>query len=107
MNFLYNCVQECILSVVQSLCHCELSLVPAPGAGGGGESYLANTLPPRDLLGTLVLVMLDHITDNRHGLATVQASLRTFLMLTEHDYGFFHLKKSVVHDLHPITNFLS
>lgn len=77
------------------MCHCELSLVPAPGVGGGGESYLANTLPPRDLLGTLVLVMLDHITDNRHGLATVQASLRTFLMLTEHDYGFFHLKKSV------------
>lgn len=32
------------------------------------------------------------------GLATMQASLRTVPLLTEHDYDFFHLKKSNVQD---------
>lgn len=88
------------MSVVQSLCHCELTLVPPPGVmlvGGATATtpdvYLANTLPPRDLLGTLILVMLEHISDNLNSLTTLQPTLRTFLMLTEHDYGFFHLKK--------------
>ncbi|XP_054285555.1 protein virilizer-like isoform X1 [Macrosteles quadrilineatus] len=90
--------QECIVSVVQSLCHCELTLVPPPGVVLVGattphpDTYLANTLPPRDLLGTLLLVMLEHVGDARNNLTTLQPSLRTFLMLTEHDYGFFHLK---------------
>ncbi|XP_046659595.1 protein virilizer isoform X2 [Homalodisca vitripennis] len=88
--------QECILSVIQSLCHCELTLVPPPGILQGGavstEMYLANTLPPRDLLGTLTLVMLEHAADPGHSQTTVQGCLRAFLMLTEHDYGFFHLK---------------
>lgn len=92
--------QECIVSIVQSLCHTELTLLPPPGmllVGGGSttppEIYLANTLPPRDLLGTLILVMLEHVSNMQHSLTTLQPTIRTFLMLTEHDYGFFHLKK--------------
>jgi len=99
--------QECVVSVIQSLCDTEVTLLPPPGTtlcgGGGGEPgsvptadvYLANALPPRDLLLTLCTVMLEHIANIEHSFTTLLPTVRTFLMLTEHDYGFYHLKRYV------------
>jgi len=99
--------QECVVSVIQSLCDTEVTLLPPPGTtlggGGGGEPgsvptadvYLANALPPRDLLLTLCTVMLEHIANIEHSFTTLLPTVRTFLMLTEHDYGFYHLRRYV------------
>lgn len=103
--------QECVVSVIQSLCDTEVTLLPPPGTtlggGGGGEPssvptpdvYLANALPPRDLLLTLCTVMLEHIANIEHSFTTLLPTVRTFLMLTEHDYGFYHLKRYVTESL--------
>lgn len=106
--------QECIISIVQSLCHTELTLLPPPGmllVGGTAstppEIYFANTLPPRDLLGTLILVMLEHVSNMQHSLTTLQPTIRTFLMLTEHDYGFFHLRNCLEKKTDTLWNLLA
>jgi hypothetical protein len=103
--------QECVVSVIQSLCDTEVTLLPPPGTtlggGGGGEPgsvptadvYLANAVPPRDLLLTLCTVMLEHIANIEHSFTTLLPTVRTFLMLTEHDYGFYHLKRYVAESL--------
>lgn len=100
--------QECVVSVIQSLCDTEVTLLPPPGTTlGGGEPglmpasdvYLANALPPRDLLLTLCTVMLEHIANIEHSFTTLLPTVRTFLMLTEHDYGFYHLKRYVTKSL--------
>lgn len=84
--------QECVVSVIQSLCDTEVSLLPQPGPGITAEAYLANLLPPRDMLITLCTVLVEHIENIDHSFTTLLPTLRTFLMLTEHDYGFSHLK---------------
>jgi hypothetical protein len=97
--------QECVVSVIQSLCDTEVTLLPPPGTtlvGGGGvdigsmptaDVYLANALPPRDLLLTMCTVMLEHVANIEHSFTTLLPTVRTFLMLVEHDYGFYHLKR--------------
>lgn len=101
----YVQAQECVVSVIQSLCDTEVTLLPPPGTtlvgGGGGDPgsmptpdvYLANALPPRDLLVTMCTVMLEHVANIEHSFTTLLPTVRTFLMLTEHDYGFYHLKR--------------
>lgn len=97
--------QECVVSVIQSLCDTEVTLLPPPGTtlvgGGGGDVasmptadvYLANALPQRDLLLTMCTVMLEHVANIEHSFTTLLPTVRTFLMLMEHDYGFYHLKR--------------
>ena len=98
--------QECVVSVIQSLCDTVVTLLPPPGTtliGSTGDPgsmptpdvYLANALPPRDLLITMCTVMLEHIANIEHSFTTLLPTVRTFLMLTEHDYGFYHLRRYV------------
>ncbi|XP_075224431.1 VIR_N domain-containing protein isoform X2 [Lycorma delicatula] len=108
--------QECIISVMQCLCDTELTLLPPSGGivvGGTNSTpsdvYLANTLPSRDLLGTLCLVMLEHIINTRDLstiLPTYNPIIRTFVMLTEHDYGYFHLKNCLEKKPEALWTFL-
>ncbi|KAL1128905.1 hypothetical protein AAG570_013439 [Ranatra chinensis] len=90
--------QECFLSIVQSLCDAEVSLVPPPGLAVASninvtnEMYLANALPAKDLLVTLCAAVVEHVSCSNHGLSTMLPAMRTLLLLTEHDYGFYHLK---------------
>nr|CAD7407518.1 unnamed protein product [Timema poppensis] len=86
--------QECVVSVIQSLCDTEVTLLPPPGPAPAPtpEVYLANALPPRDLLVTLCSVLLEHVANIEHSFTTLLPTVRTFLMLTEHDYGLFHLR---------------
>ncbi|XP_066999085.2 protein virilizer isoform X2 [Anabrus simplex] len=90
--------QECVVSVIQSLCDTEVTLLSTPSdqtpqlQTPTPEMYLANSLPPRDLLVSMVSVMLEHISNIEHSFTTLLPTVRTFLMLTEHDYGFYHLK---------------
>lgn len=93
--------QECVVSVIQSLCDTEVTLLSPPSNGLCNDSqpnlptadvYLANALPPRDLLLAMITVMLEHISNIEHSFTTLLPTVRTFLMLTEHDFGFYHLK---------------
>ncbi|XP_060534477.1 protein virilizer [Cylas formicarius] len=84
--------QECILSVVQSFCDVEIALTQATTAASP-ERYLANALPVKEHLLTYVDVMLDHLASPENSFVTYLPIVRTLLLLTEHDYGFRHLKE--------------
>ncbi|XP_063240539.1 protein virilizer isoform X2 [Bacillus rossius redtenbacheri] len=89
--------QECVVSVIQSLCDIDVTLLPPPGTILSSvlpspEVYLSNALPPGDLLSNLCSILLEHISNVEHSFTTLLPTVRTFLMLTEHDYGFYHLR---------------
>ncbi|KAK3914172.1 Protein virilizer-like protein [Frankliniella fusca] len=95
--------QECVVSVIQSLCDVDISLLPPPGTGvdstASSQQFLASALPPREILATFCAVLLEHVTILQHSFTTLLPTVRTFLMLAEHDYGFYHLKSKDSADL--------
>ncbi|XP_014279461.1 protein virilizer isoform X2 [Halyomorpha halys] len=86
--------QEYITSIIQSLCDSEITLVPPSNLSHTvtNETFLANALPSKETLVTFCNAMLEHITSNEHALATVLPVMRTLVLLTEHDYTYYHLK---------------
>ncbi|KAF5276514.1 hypothetical protein FQA39_LY06583 [Lamprigera yunnana] len=83
--------QECVLSIIQSLCDTEISygseLVP--------DIYLSNSLPAKDTLLSFIAMMFDHLmADN--SFVTYLPIMRTLLLLMEHDYGFYHLRDYLI-----------
>ncbi|XP_064640162.1 protein virilizer homolog isoform X2 [Lineus longissimus] len=82
--------QECIVSIIQSLCDPEIVLIT--GENMGILEQLSICLPSKDHLHQICLALLDHIGNMDHSYASILPALRTLVMLTEHDYGFFHLK---------------
>ena len=53
---------------------------------------LACTLPDKELMSQIVAALLEHISNPSHSYASLLPCVRTLVMLTEHDYGFYHLK---------------
>lgn len=86
--------QECILSIIQSFCDCEISVmqVSVSGSAISSEEYLANAVPIKEHLLVFLVVMLEHLAAD-NPFVTYLPILRTFLLLTEHDYGFYNLKE--------------
>ena len=60
-----------------------------------GVFQLACTLPDKELMAQVVGALLEHISNPSHSYASLLPCVRTLVMLTEHDYGFYHLKVSV------------
>ncbi|XP_066149127.1 protein virilizer [Euwallacea fornicatus] len=90
--------QECILSIIQSFCDAELSLLQTPLDGTSklsSETYLANALPLKEHLQTFIGVILDHL-GSENSFVTYLPIVRTLLLLTEHDYGFYHLRETLL-----------
>ncbi|KAJ8303301.1 hypothetical protein KUTeg_019697 [Tegillarca granosa] len=82
--------QECVVSIIQSLCDLEVSMV-------AGESVpvldqIAYSLPPADYMSQITAALLDHMCNPDHSYASILPCVRTLVMLTDHDYGFYHLK---------------
>nr|CAH7713265.1 unnamed protein product [Callosobruchus chinensis] len=87
--------QECILSIIQSFCDIEITLMqssPSEGTALTSEQYLANALPVKDHLLMFIHMMWEHLS-NDNSFVTYLPIVRTLLLLTEHDYGFYHLKE--------------
>lgn len=85
--------QECIINIIQNLCDTEITLVQnCDGIKSEitSEMYLSNSLPSKDMLTLFISTMIDHLTAE-HSFQTILPIIRTFLLLTEHDYGFYHL----------------
>ncbi|XP_076274997.1 protein virilizer-like isoform X2 [Rhynchophorus ferrugineus] len=90
--------QECILSILQSFCDVEITLMQNPIEGTlaiNSETYLANAMPIKEHLLTFIDMILDHLTsDNSY--VTYLPIVRTLLLLTEHNYGFYHLRERLL-----------
>lgn len=98
--------QECILSLMQSLCDCEISLYqnPVNGQHLSSEVYLANALPTKEILIQFLSVILDHLMCYDNSFVTYLPAVRTLILLTEHDYGFYHLKECASRKSEPFFN---
>lgn len=92
--------QECVVSIMQSLCDIDISLMTPPSSGSistiSYQQFLASALPPRELLSLFCSVLLEHMSNTQHSFTTLLPTVRTFLMLVEHDYGFYHLKSCML-----------
>ncbi|XP_023242093.1 protein virilizer homolog [Centruroides sculpturatus] len=92
--------QECIVSILQSLCDPDIGFVTLEG-GASVSEVLANSLPPKEHISEISGALIQHIGNHQHTFASVLPSLRTLVMLTEHDFGFFYVKQALIQ--HPST----
>lgn len=90
--------QECILSIIQSFCDIEITLLQNPINDMNeltSELYVANSMPTKEHLLTFINIIVDHLgSDN--SFVTYLPVVRTLLLLTEHDYGFYHLRETLI-----------
>lgn len=87
---------EYISSIVQYLCDQDIALiVPISGESPVSElDQLANSLPSKDLLPSICDSLMETLSNNDSSYTTLLTCIRTMMFLSEHDYGFFHLKSS-------------
>lgn len=101
--------QECILSIIQSFCDSEITLLRLPPDEKTeitSEMYLANALPVKDTFLCLINTMLDHLMGD-NCFITLLPIVRTMLLLTEHDYGFYHLCECLQKRTEPLAKLLN
>ncbi|XP_074646809.1 uncharacterized protein LOC141902811 [Tubulanus polymorphus] len=84
--------QECIVSILQSICDPEISILP-PESVQEPELLLSSSIPCRELLNEICNGLLIHTGHIDHNYASILLALRTLVMLLEHDYGFTLLKQ--------------
>ncbi|XP_078337705.1 protein virilizer homolog isoform X3 [Crassostrea virginica] len=82
--------QECIVSIIQSLCDPEVALVM--GENISIQDQIACALPSGNYMTQITTALLDHMGSADHSYASILPCVRTLVMLTEHDYGFYYLK---------------
>lgn len=83
--------QECILSIIQSFCDAEISLMQN-SSEQLSNIYLSNALPNKEHLISFIEVITEHIFNN-NSFVTYLPAVRMIFLLTEHDYGFYHLRE--------------
>ncbi|XP_039592310.1 protein virilizer homolog isoform X1 [Polypterus senegalus] len=88
---------EFIVTLIQSLCDQDIALIVASSLDGtiSETEQLASALPSKDLLCTMCDSMLELFSNTESSYTLLLTSIRTMMFLTEHDYGFFHLKSSL------------
>ncbi|KAG8190819.1 hypothetical protein JTE90_028318 [Oedothorax gibbosus] len=90
--------QECTVSILQSLCDPDISFVTFE-SGALLNEVLSSSLPSKEHMALICGALVQHIGCHKHSYSSVLPSLRTLVMLTEHDYGYFHVKQGL--DQHP------
>ncbi|GFQ90344.1 protein virilizer homolog [Trichonephila clavata] len=90
--------QECIVSILQSLCDPDISFVTFD-SGSPVNEVLSSSLPSKEHMTIICGALIQHIGCHKHSYSSVLPSLRSLVMLTEHDYGYFHVKQGL--DQHP------
>jgi hypothetical protein len=88
--------QECILSIIQSFCDIEITLLQSAIEKSEitSDLYLANALPIKEHLLNFISMILDYLQVDS-SFVTYLPAVRTLLLLTEHDYGFYHLREQL------------
>lgn len=102
--------QECVISIISSFYDSEITLltqfdsVPSIKMEVTDESsentkpvmtpeiYLANAIPSKDILISLINASLEYLANENSIPSIILSVLRTFFLLTEHDYGFYYFK---------------
>lgn len=91
-------VQEHVILILQALFDADVTLVPISSIESQDDAsvndiFLANALPSKELLNIFVSALLDHIGNKEHSFMTILSALKALMLLTEHDYGFYYLRR--------------
>lgn len=86
--------QECVLSIVQSFCDTEITLLQNfVEEGVNSDHYLANALPMKEHLLLFIATIVEHLTNDNRTFVTYLPVVRILLLLTERDYGFYFVRE--------------
>ncbi|KAF4798034.1 Protein virilizer like protein [Turdus rufiventris] len=95
-NVTHQQCAECVTSLLQSLCDQDIALIlPSSSEGSVSElEQLSNSLPSKELMPLICDCLMETLTNSESSYSCLLTCIRTMMFLTEHDYGFYHLKSS-------------
>ncbi|XP_075682023.1 protein virilizer homolog isoform X2 [Rhinoderma darwinii] len=96
-NVIHQQCAEYVASIVQYLCDQDIALIlPSPGEAPASEvDQLSNSLPTKDHLASICDGLMETLANNDSSYTSLLTCIRTMMFLSEHDFGFFHLKSSI------------
>ncbi|XP_028392294.1 protein virilizer homolog isoform X2 [Dendronephthya gigantea] len=89
-------LKYCVVTIIQSLCDPQISLTTFDTPFSLNQ--LGDAMPDRDMFASICSALLENIGSTSQSYATILQVLRTIVMLTEHDYGLFHIKQALNKD---------
>nr|KAG8543391.1 hypothetical protein GDO81_024784 [Engystomops pustulosus] len=96
-NVIQQQCAEYVASIVQYLCDQDIALIlPSSGEAPASEvDQLSNSVPSKDHLPSICDCLMETLANNDSSYSTLLTCIRTMMFLSEHDFGFFHLKSSL------------
>uniref|UniRef100_A0A8C0IW65 Vir like m6A methyltransferase associated n=1 Tax=Chelonoidis abingdonii TaxID=106734 RepID=A0A8C0IW65_CHEAB len=96
-NVIHQQCAEYVTSILQSLCDQDIALIlPSSSEGSVSElEQLSNSLPSKELMSLICDCLLETLANAETSYNCLLTCIRTMTFLTEHDYGFYHLKSSL------------
>ncbi|XP_064247813.1 protein virilizer homolog isoform X2 [Passer domesticus] len=96
-NVTHQQCSEYVTSLLQSLCDQDIALIlPSSSEGSVSElEQLSNSLPSKELMPLICDCLMETLTNSESSYSCLLTCIRTMMFLTEHDYGFYHLKSSL------------
>nr|XP_034982331.1 protein virilizer homolog isoform X3 [Zootoca vivipara] len=96
-NIIHQQCAEFLASILQSLCDQDIALVlPSSTESTLSElEQLSNSLPSKELMTSICDCLMETFSNAESSYNCLLTCIRTMMFLTEHDYGFYHLKSSL------------
>uniref|UniRef100_A0A8C4VUC4 Vir like m6A methyltransferase associated n=1 Tax=Gopherus evgoodei TaxID=1825980 RepID=A0A8C4VUC4_9SAUR len=96
-NVIHQQCAEYVTSILQSLCDQDIALIlPSSSEGSVSElEQLSNSLPSKELMSLICDCLMETLANAETSYNCLLTCIRTMMFLTEHDYGFYHLKSSL------------
>ncbi|KAE8599252.1 hypothetical protein XENTR_v10017120 [Xenopus tropicalis] len=96
-NVIHQQCGEYVMSIIQYLCDQDIALIlpSTTEAQVSEQEQLANALPGKELLPSICDSLMETFANSDSSYASLHTAIRTMMFLSEHDYGFYHLKSSL------------
>ncbi|XP_061459068.1 protein virilizer homolog isoform X4 [Rhineura floridana] len=96
-NIIHQQCTEYVASILQSLCDQDIALIlPSSTETTLSElEQLSNSLPSKELMASICDCLVETFSNAESSYSCLLTCIRTMMFLTEHDYGFYHLKSSL------------
>uniref|UniRef100_A0A670YI91 Vir like m6A methyltransferase associated n=1 Tax=Pseudonaja textilis TaxID=8673 RepID=A0A670YI91_PSETE len=96
-NIIHQQCAEYLASILQSFCDQDIALIlPSSSESTLSElEQLSNSLPGKELMASICDCLIETVINAESSYTCLLTCIRTMMFLTEHNYGFYHLKSSL------------
>ncbi|XP_070796549.1 protein virilizer homolog [Pituophis catenifer annectens] len=96
-NIIHQQCAEYLASILQSFCDQDIALIlPSSSESILSElEQLSNSLPGKELMASICDCLIETVINAESSYTCLLTCIRTMMFLTEHNYGFYHLKSSL------------